>query len=397
MKRIIFAYPAMMLGGSTTSLLSILYNLDYEKYSVDLLLDRNTGEWLSDIPKEVHLLKPSYLYPDAKQRIIHQIFSPRYMLAKFKAKQIQKQTGSYQRGQQYLEMKDVDFYRDIDEEYDVAIAFLEGQQCKYVANHICAKRKIAWIHVDYKASQFCYEYDIDSMKRFDKIVTVSEECLKSYCEMFPELASKCVCVENILSQNRIEILSERDKASITPDATKINFVTTCRISFKSKGLDRAVRALVRVRDDRITDFEKLRWYIVGDGDDRSALQKQIDDVGLSEQIFLLGMKTNPYPYLKNMDLFFLPSIWEGKPMAVTEAQILGLPALVTHYASAYEQVQDGIDGMVVENSEDGVYNGIKAVLENQTNLSVWKENVEKNNYSNVEEIQKVEDIIDGID
>ena len=153
MKKVLIAYPAMMLGGSTTSLLSILYNLDSRKYKIDLLLAFNTGDWLEDIPKNVTLLEPAYKYQDKKSRYIHRLLSPRFMLVKCISKIMEKKDGNIVRAGQYLEMKDVDFYRDIDKEYDVAVSFLEGQTCKYVAKHVVARKKIAWIHVDYKQSR----------------------------------------------------------------------------------------------------------------------------------------------------------------------------------------------------------------------------------------------------
>ena len=185
MKKILIAYPAMMLGGSTTSLLSILYNIDYTKYDVSLSLAFHTGDWMDDIPKEVKLLEPAYLYQDKKSRYIHRLLSPKFMFTKITAKLMELRDGNPVHSQQYLGMKDVDFYRDIKEEYDVVIAFLEGRTCKYVANHVNAKRKVAWIHVDYKDSRRCPEYDMQSLSKFDKIVHVSTKCYDSFCEMFP--------------------------------------------------------------------------------------------------------------------------------------------------------------------------------------------------------------------
>lgn len=393
--KVLFVYPAMMLGGSTTSLLSILYNLDQEKYDVDLALDRKYGQWLNDVPDHIRVIEPLYLYPSHGQRIMHQLASPKFMITKLKAKAIEKKYNSRKVGQQYLEMKDVDFYRDIDEEYDVAIAFLEGQQCKYVANHVKAKRKIAWIHIDYKASGFLPKYDLESMRKFDRIVMVSEQCLNSYRELFPELADKCVYIENILSKKRLDTMAKKEINDYQRNDAAINLVTTCRISFSSKGLDRAVRAIARAMKNGVTNIEKLQWNIIGTGGDYDALQAMINAEGLSDQIHLLGMKTNPYPYITKMDLFFLPSIWEGKPMAVTEAQILGLPALVTHYSSAYEQIRDGVDGMVVENSEEGVYQGICYLLEHPEEIERWKSEVKRTRYDNAGEIRKVEELIDG--
>lgn len=395
MKKILFVYPEMMIGGSTTSLLSVLYSLDFTKYEVDLLLFRNRGEWLKDIPEKVKLLKPCYKYPNNKQRIFHQLLSPRFMIQKIAAKVIEKKYGSAKLGQQYLEMKDVDFFEETEEIYDIAVAFLEGQACKYIVNHVKADKKIGWIHIDYKASGFSSAYDLESMSQMDKIVTVSEECRKSFVECFPILSNKTVMIENILSSTHLEIMSQKEEVIFRPDFSCLNLVTSCRIAFVSKGLDRAVSVIARMKRDNISGFENLRWYIIGDGNDLSALKRMVKEAELEQTIIMLGAKTNPYPYLKNMSLFFLPSYWEGKPMAVTEGQILGLPALITDYASAKEQVRTGVDGMIVENSEDGIYRGLKYVLMHPEKVEEWKQNVIKKDYSNQKDIEKIEALFDN--
>ncbi len=395
MKRILFVYPEMMMGGSTTSLLSILYSLDFTKYEVELLLFRNSGAWLKDIPEKVKILKPCYKYPNNKQRILHQLFSPKFMKEKVVAKIIEKKYKSAKLGQQYLEMKDVDFFMESEGTYDIAVAFLEGQSCKYVANHVKAHKKIGWIHIDYKASGFNPAYDLECMEKMDKIVTVSQECRKSFIECFPTLSEKTVMIENILSSVRLQIMSEKENITLELDHSKLNLVTSCRISFVSKGLDRAVSVIARMKKNRINGFEKLRWYVIGDGNDLQDLKKMIKETELEETIIILGSKVNPYPYLKKMDLFFLPSYWEGKPMAVTEGQILGLPALVTEYASAKEQVKTGINGMIVENSEDGIYGGLEYVLTHLDKVKEWRLNVTAQDYSNQEDIKKVEELFDN--
>lgn len=393
--KVLFVYPAMMMGGSTTSLLSILYSLNYEKYQVDVLLFRNIGSWINDLPEQVNLLSPCYKYQDNKQRIFHQILSPRFMKEKLVAKRIERKSGSYKLGQQYLEMKDVDFFINTEKTYDVAVAFLEGQSCKYVANHVCAKRKIGWIHIDYGASGFCPMYDVASMDNFDKIVTVSKECEKSYKKCFPMHVGRTVMVENILSAARLNAMAAKEDPDIFVNSQYLNLVTTCRISFASKGLDRAVSVIAQMKEDGVENFDRLRWYIIGDGGDLPALQRMIAEKNLSKTIITMGGKTNPYPYVKAMSLFFLPSYWEGKPMAVTEGQILGLPALVTNYTSAKEQVANGIDGLIVENAEKGIYEGLRFVLNHPDEVAQWRNEVRARDYSNQDEIKKVERLLDG--
>lgn len=384
--KILISYPTMMIGGSTTSLLSILDRLDYNKYDVDLLLDVKGGELLHFVPNSVNILQSAYKYPNHRLRKISNLLSPSYMNAYLKSRRISKESGNYREGIQFIESSDVEKYRTIHKIYDISISFLEGRNCKFVANHISAKKKIAWIHIDYKASGFNPKYDLEAMSKFDKIVTVSQSCKDSFDECFPSLSDKTCVIENILSSN---VIRERSNATnpIPIDNKCINLVTTCRIVFSSKGLDRAVRAMANLRS--VQGFEKLRWYLIGDGSDMPKLKQLINECQLGNHIFLIGNQTNPYSYMKDMDMFFLPSRWEGKPMAVTEAFMLGLPVLATNYLSAQEQIKDGFDGIIVDNSQDGIENGLKYILESDYIITKLKQNVLSRDYSNDMEMSKI--------
>ncbi len=392
MKNVLISYPAMMLGGSTTSLLSILNRLDTSLYRTDLILDRTQGPWMPYIPESIRVLPQAYTTAAGGKLLLKKIFNPRYMFYFIVSKCMDLRDKSSRRGVQYFESSGVDFFRSLDEEYDVAVAFLEGKQCKYVAKHVKARRKVAWIHIDYGASGFDPKYDLDAMSQFDRIVLVSDKCKESFDRAFPTLTDRTCVIENILSADHLRKLAMAEEGCAV-DGAKLNLVTTCRIAFNSKGLDRAVDAMAQLKREGLLD--RVHWYIIGDGADRGALERLIAENGLGEHITLLGMQTNPYCYLKNMTLFFLPSRWEGKPMAVTEAFMLGLPALVTEYASAREQVRDKVDGVIVSNDTEGIYEGLRYVIEHPEEVAKWKVNVEGTDYSNEEEMKKVIDVIEG--
>ena len=385
-KRIIIAYPAMMIGGSTTSLLSILNRLDYDQYDVDLLLSSHTGELLNQIPTTVKLLPPARKYTSRQQEYFHRLISPKYLWHWWKSRRISKKTGYHIQGAQYREWKDIDLFREVPGEYDVAIAFLEGDRCKFVARHIQAKRKLAWIHVNYLDAHFNPEYDRDTMCCFDMIATVSESCKEAFCKAFPELTERTMVVENILATEVV-----RGRAGNTPvvklDHDCINLVTVCRIDFSSKGLDRGVEAIVRLRHEGLGD--KLRWTIVGDGSDMPKLKQMITDNHLENVVIPYGAHPNPYPFLLGQTLFFFPTRWEGKPMAVTEAFMMRLPVLATNYTSAKEQIRDGIDGRIVSNDTEGIYKGLREIVEHPELIAKWADSVKSMDYSNVDEMNKV--------
>lgn len=137
------------------------------------------------------------------------------------------------------------------------------------------------------------------------------------------------------------------------------------------------------------------WYIIGDGDDREYLQNLISDKGLLSNIHLLGSRNNPYPYIKDCDIFLLPSHYEGKPMAVTEAQILGLVPCVTNYSSAKEQVHHMKDGIIMDNNDKAIEQTLYDILNGKIDIDTLKERVVAADYSNVEDMKLVMSLIEG--
>ena len=162
-----------------------------------------------------------------------------------------------------------------------------------------------------------------------------------------------------------------EKTAFSVAKGRVNLITVCRIDFMSKGLDRAVNVIENLVQNGYES--KFHWYIVGQGSDYTALEQLIIEKDLSSTITLLGAKNNPFPYEKKCDIFFLPSYFEGKPVSVTEAQILGLVPVVTNYSSAKEQIVNGIDGLIVNNNEEDILAGLKYLIEQPKELQRLKE------------------------
>jgi glycosyltransferase involved in cell wall biosynthesis len=156
-------------------------------------------------------------------------------------------------------------------------------------------------------------------------------------------------------------------------------------------LDRGIKAFAKLKEENL--IENFRWYIIGDGSDLDKLKKMITENILDKFITVLGPRNNPLPYVALMDMFFLPSRYEGKPMAVTEAQMLGVPALVTAYASAEEQIENGIDGIILENTDDAVYAGLKKIIDGKNKINVMKQKAYNRDYSNKEVIEDIYNIV----
>lgn len=384
MKNVLIVYSKMVVGGSTTSLLSLLNGIDYSKYSVELQLYDNEGELQSQINKKVKILPEMKKQINFKSKVINYNFWRDFI----KARVLSKRKKNRLINSQYMSKYEAEACPWMKKQYDVAISYLEFWPMEYLARRVNAEKKIGWLHIDIKEAGLLPKVSDEVFNKLDNIVLVSKACLENMKTLYPQCTDKLKCIENILVKDTI-IKFANTETSFTYDKNScISFVSVCRIVFASKGLDRAVNAFSKLKKEGLLN-DNVHWYIIGDGPDRDRLEKMISINNLSKNIILLGQQNNPYVIEKNMDYFLLPSRYEGKPMAVTEAQMLGLVPLVCNYSSASEQIKNGIDGLICENDDISIYYVIKDILQNKINLSRMKKNVENTEYSNIDEIHKI--------
>lgn len=390
MIKILIAYPSMGIGGSTTSLLGLLQSLDYAKVQIDLQLYENQGALLQYIPKEVHLLPQARTFSE-NPRIgkIQRLCYPQYWCAGIQAVLAQKKYPGTLVAAQITAQARAKASRRNTKQYDVAIGFLEMWSDAYVATKIQADKKIAWIHIDYIKAGMVPKYDDGILSCFDKIVLVSKECLNSFISSFPRYSKKAIYIENILHQIVVKQRANEFKERLLCSSDGIQFGTVCRIEFRHKGLDRALRAFKKMREEGY-NFD---WHIIGEGSDRQKLENMIHDMDLDRNVHLYGSRINPLPLVKQFDCFILPSLYEGKPMAVTEALMLGIPAVVTRYASASEQIIPGENGIIMDNSEEGILKGLRMILGERTYIGKWKSKLSEAAWDNNDIVRRLNSII----
>lgn len=399
-KKILFVYDSMMTGGTTTALLSLLNTINQEKYDISLILYTNSGAHIGDIPNYVHLLLPAYkegrnpFLNSGQRKIIRTLFNGQCLKA---IKALIKYWGTPKGRLRYILMHcgvkaQVSLSREVKEKYDIAIGFMEGWADHYVVSkRIQAKKKYVWIHPQYKTCPFVPEIDRPMLIKADGIALVAEECQEQFFEIFPEFKIKTKIVPNIMSTE--VVLKKAKSENVSIKCGRVNFCTVCRCDIKVKGLDRMVRALSQLKDEGYC--EGVVWHVIGDGADYNSFKNDVERLNLSDIIILYGKRHNPLPFLIKMDAFVLVSRYEGKPISVTEAQILGVPCLVTDYASANSQVRHGYNGIIMDNNYKAIYSGLKTVLSNPCLLYEWKKNTENGEYGNETDITKFYDLLEG--
>lgn len=353
-KKMLIVYDAMITGGTTTGIIPLLKVIS-SVYDVDLLLYRNDGEHMDEIADSVVLLpeariaKGDVSVSGKIMMIVVAIKSAiRYMTSakKIDIGEMKKKALS--------EASLVGMSRNINNEYDIAIGFIEGWADRFVATRVKATKKVAWIHaqIDYVAPQPKLEHNW--MNHIDKFVFVTESNKNKFDLIFPEYSNKSGVCENIIDVESIvsksQIIPNDDYYSFFSDFTGLKIITVCRLTENVKGIDRIVR-FARVLK---TSGVRFMWCILGDGKDRSSIKKQIKENGIEDCLFLFGNMANPFPYVKAADVFVLLSRFEGKPICITESLIIGTPTIVTNYPSAKEQIICDYNGIIIDNSEEEI-------------------------------------------
>ena len=147
---------------------------------------------------------------------------------------------------------------------------------------------------------------------------------------------------------------------------------------------------------KILDYGvNVKWYLIGYGSDESLIKEKIKDNKMEEHVFILGKKTNPYPYIKACDFYIQPSRYEGKAVTVREAQILFKPVIITRFPTSASQLTDGYDGIIVDMDNDGCAKGITNFIKNKNLQEKIIKNLKSNDYSNSNEIEKIYELVES--
>lgn len=244
-----------------------------------------------------------------------------------------------------------------DQAYDVAINYLETEPPTFLLDHIKAKKYIQWYHIDVANMAHPEETDrqISVYGKMDAIICVAESARKSFIERYPQLTAKTHVIYNFFD---VDAIIEKGSIPFSYEDDRLVLLSVGRMTPQKQYL-RFLDVLTRLKADGYT----FAWHILGVGAEHDAIAEKIDTLELADCVYLDGVTDNPYQYMKQCDLFVLPSGWEGFPTVTVEAKILGCPVLATDVSGIREQLIHGETGWIVENSEDGIYEGVKHLLD----------------------------------
>lgn len=376
--KILIRIGSLRHGGAEKVLTTFLKNLPPEKYEIDLLLNLYSGKYLSEIPNWVNIL---YLnkgemittnriqdIPKKAFRVAYQFFFRRFpkLLYKFILK---------------------------NKKYDVEIAAIHGMRDEILSSPLKNSKKIVWIHNDLRKTEF-HNYTDEEIRKFfgfNKIMVISQHIQQDF-ENLARNEEEKKRIERIYNPLDTNEIINKSHTKIAYKKDKVPTFVSVGTVFPQKGFDR----LLEIHKKLLEEGFFHRILIIGDGYDFENIKQLRSKLRVEETAEMLGFTDNPYPYFKVADFFVLSSRYEGFPTVLFEAITLKKSIIATDVSGVKEMLEDGKLGLIVENSERGIYEGMKRALAQPQHFNSYKQNLD--NYKmpfNLENsVNKIMQIID---
>lgn len=352
-KKMLFVCYGLGIGGIETCLVNLLNALPESRFQIDVLL-----------------MNPEY---ESKERIrtsVRYLDAFRYVMNTTDTmKQIKEHGGILKcpgkflsyccfRMRVKLQLNAWKSFKKLPDHYDIAVAYSQNDYSPYyVIDKVDADRKVMWYHNGaYEKTGKKYERDKRYYEKFDFIVAVSSDCKKVLQTKFEFPEGKLIVLRNICDASAV-----REKADMfipsSFDNNYFHLVTVGRMT-KEKGPDLAVEVCKRLCDKGLP----IKWHWVGDGNQREAIEKKVQEYGLQKRFIFEGNQVNPYPYIKSADVYVQPSYYEAYSTTVTEAKVLRKLIVVTDVGGMRDQLIDGKIAKIVPVSGEQIENAILFLL-----------------------------------
>lgn len=352
MKKVLFILPSLGIGGLEREQVTLANALDNEGYDVTIMILDNIRDLANELNSSVKLIHKPY-----KKHLGNKI---PYIRHKYYDDGMWETRATPKELYNYYVGKD---------KYDVEIAFFRGMSVKIVSGCPYNIKKLAWVHSDFKKA-YGYMNNFNSVRevndayrKFNRVICVSNQVKNSFINVIGDTHNLSV-IYNMLP---IDEIINKSSEIINDDICKEAFhiVLVGRLLDSAKGQLRLINVIKRLHNE---DY-KISLCLVGDGQDRKIIEDSIKDIGF---ITMVGSKKNSYPYIKQSDLLVCASYYEGYNLTVAESLIIGTPVLSTNCAGPNEILDNGKYGMIVDNTEEGLYEGIKSFCNDRKLLEHYK-------------------------
>lgn len=359
MKKILFILPSLTVGGLEKVQVTLANKLVQNDYDVTIMTLSPEDDLKDELDERVHV---KYRPPKS-----HLGNSLPYIRRKL------YDDGMWERR---ASAKQLYTYYVGDEAFDVEIAFFRGTPVKIVSGSTNTRAvHLAWVHTDYKQA-FGFKNSFKSMRQvydayqnMNRVVCVSVQAQKSFKEVIGDTGN-VTTIYNMLPVKAIRLKSE-EAPSVKVKKARFHIVLVGRLADTAKGQKRLLFVVNRLKNEG----KEISLCFVGGGQDERELREIVRKNKMESIVTITGSQLNPYPYIKEADLLVCASFFEGYNLTVAEALILGVPVLSTDCTGPGEILDHGKYGMIVENSEEGLYNGLRQLMDNPEQLREYQEKV----------------------
>lgn len=368
--RVLFFIHDLKHGGAEKVLVNLVNNMNIEKYDVTVMT-------LFDVGVNKQFLSPNIKY---KTYFTKEFRGNKYILKLFKPETLYKKM--------------------ITEEYDVVISYLEGICNRIISGCNNPKtKKIAWRHISETDAEYvqCYiskkEAD-DIYNKYDFIAGVSESVIENFLKLSGHSKDNYGVIYNTNETEKIKELSKEKVVNKEFDCDGLKIIGVAKVRPR-KGFMR----LAQVHKRLIEEGYKYKIFVLGEGEERKKIEEYLEQNGIKDSFHFLGYDPNPYKYVAKCDLFVCPSFEEGFSTAATESLVVGTPVLTTLCSGMKEMLGENDEyGVIVENSTEGIYSGLKRFLDNPELFNHYhKKAIERREiFSTEKTVKSVEDLIDSV-
>lgn len=362
MKKVLYVLNNMNIGGTEKAFLNLVDTMSPEEYDLTLMLLEKDGGFLAFVPEWVHIENIKN-----HEKVKKEILDPPLQIAKSYMKKgkfidsvglLLTHIWSKITGNRTLYYRWVLRKSNLLEYYDEAVAYCGPFDLLtvYVLYFVNAKRKIQWIHFDVSKFSFNLELAKRLYPRFDQIKVVSDEARMKLVKAIPSIKNITRTSFNVVSEKKCVELSLLG-SGFQDSFQGIRIVTVGRLS-QEKGQD-IIPNVASLISQKCDDF---CWYLIGEGNLKSKIEKEIEQYGVKEKVVFLGVQVNPYPFLKDTDLYVQTSLHEGYCITLAEARAFKLPIVSTACAGAHDQLDGRPHSLIVERQAEQIAEAIIKLL-----------------------------------
>lgn len=386
-KKLLFVIDSLPCAGAEKSLITLLSQLDYEQYEVDLQLF--AYGWTLDelVPKEVNFLPPlsytNYSNQSLKQMILNcrNLTQFKMIVARLRYSLFIRKGHLTNAQMARLYWQSIGSVIEKNEKvYDVAISYAQGIPTFYVADKTRAAKKYAWVNVSYTLGEEDRLFQEKYYQAYERIVAVSESAEEIFLESFPMFKDRMTIIYDINDYQMIKRMSELEP-EFKLDAPHLKLLTIGRLDHQ-KGYDIALEAARLLKERGIL----FTWYVLGKGGLYDEIKQMIQKYGLEKEFILLGITANPYPMIKQCDIYVQTSKFEGYGLAIAEARMLNKPVVTTKFDAVFNQMVHEKNGLVTPMDGVGVADGIERLLKEPDLYHAIVDYLNQEKKGNVEEI-----------